>query len=155
MGHCASAPGLVWTSSRGCSWAVMDQGTHQERSPPARVSPTALRAREHSQVSITSQCNQGALDQCGSQQSSGPSSSKLLGAALLWLCSARLAESREDPSATGPLPFLQLSSAGQVSLLSAFPSAGSVGQGDGLSGCPPLSCSPYKGDEIVLVFKAV
>lgn len=106
-------------------------------------------------MSIMSQCDQGALDQRGSQQSSGPSSSKLLGAALLWLCSPGLAESREDPSATGPLPFLQLSSARQVSLLSAFPSPGSMGQGDGLSGCPPPTCSPCKGDKIVLVFKAV
>lgn len=120
MGHCASPSRQVWTSSKGWSWAVVDQGHIRRETlawPPARASPTALGAQEHSQVRITSQCSQGALDQCGSQQPSGPSSSKLLGAA--WLCFgfAPSAESREDPSATGLLPVLQLGSARQVSLL--------------------------------------
>ncbi|RLV99393.1 hypothetical protein DV515_00009974 [Chloebia gouldiae] len=64
---------LVWISSK-----ALELGCH---GPGKKLCPTTLEAQERGQVRILSQHNPGALEQCSSQEFSGHSSSKLLGAA--------------------------------------------------------------------------
>lgn len=120
---------------------MMDQGMHQERNSDLASCQGKLNSpwstgtqpgEDHVPVQPRSLGPVRFPAACGSQLFKASGSSL----AVLCLCSPWLAESRENPSATGLLPFLQLSSAQQVSLLSAYPLAQLCGAGCWALGLP-------------------
>jgi len=88
----ASCSWLLWTNSKGWSWAVMDQGTHQERNPGLAScwgklnSPRSTRAQpgeDHNPVQLRSPGPVRFPAVLRSQLFKAAGSSP----AVLWLCS--------------------------------------------------------------------